>query len=290
MLSLYPSLQSVMILIFSSQVSMASINCNHAVLDDEGMVFAGLCLKNGADSMMLQCREGEGIMKYWTLNDDCDEGHANVFEQELSSIGVETVCDATPCHIAVFEVYDDDSDSGDSDGSDHSSDSAETTTSTEPTTEPTAMPTTEPTTEPTNAAEVERRRLQSNSAEHSHSHSDSSSAESSSCDYSGTPDMIKAFVIAACVPAPFSETESMIITCATGNNNAMVSFWTNDENHECDGTADLEVAVSEFFGEVCAKMVACNVEAGDEADEHDAAPSFALFAPLLIALAVFLNA
>jgi len=290
MLSLYPSVQTVMMLIFSGQVSMASINCNHAMIDDEGMIVADVCFKDGADSMMLQCIDGEGYLKEWTLNDNCDEG-SNVFATRLSDFGFEVVCDADPCHIAVFEVYDDGSDSGDSsewDSSSHSSDyyvSAQTTTSTAPTTEPTPYPTTEPTTEPTDAAEAERRRLESDSAEHSHSHSDSSSGESSECDFSSTPD-IAAFIIGACVPTPFDENESMTITC-TGIHDATVSFWTNDDNHECDGNAYMTVAVSEFFGDVCATMVSCNVKAGEE---HDAAPSVTLFAPLLIAFAVFLNA
>jgi len=282
MLSLCPPVQTVLMLIFSGQASMASINCNHAMIEDEGMIVADVCFKDGANSMMLQCVNGEGYLKEYTLNDDCDED-SNVFVTQLSDFDFEVVCDADPCHIAVFEVYDDGSDSGDSSDYYGYYDSAETTTSTEPTTEPTTMPTTEPTTEPTNPAEAERRRLESNSAEHSHS--GSSSAESSSCDFSTTP-FVQAFIIGACVPTPFDETESMTISC-TGTHDAMVSFWANDENHECDGNAYMTVAVSEFFGDVCATMVSCNVKAGDE---HDAAPSFALFAPLLIAFAVFLNA
>jgi len=282
MLSLYPFVQTVIMLIFSGQASMASINCNHAMIEDEGMIVADVCFKDGADSMMLQCIDGEGYLKEWTLNNDCDED-SNVFVSRLSDFGFEVVCDADPCHIAVFEVFDDGSDSGESSHSSDYYDSAETATSSAPTTEPTTMPTTEPTTEPTSPAEAERRRLESNSAEHSHS--DSSSGESSSCDFSSTP-FIQAFVIGACVPTPFDENESMTITC-TGTHDAMVSFWTSDENHACDGDAYMTVPVSEFFGDVCATMVSCNVKAGEE---HDAAPTVTLFAPLMIAFAVFLNA
>merc|ERR1712129_635887 len=46
--------------------------------------------------------------------------------------------------------------------------------------------------------------------------------------------------------------------------------------------------VDEFFGEFCATMVACNVEAGEDLD--DSAHAVAIFAPLLIAFAALLNA
>merc|ERR1711971_677988 len=136
----------------------------------------------------------------------------------------------------------------------------------------------------------EARRLLSShsSSEHSHSHShsgsESASSESSSCDNSGTP-TIATFVVGACQPTDLSE--SIRITC-TGTHDAMVEYFADDEDHECSGSATFTASAGVAFGEQCGTMVACNVEAGDD---YDAAPTVAVFAPLLMmTLAVLLSA
>jgi len=309
--SLYPSAAlTVTMLVFSNRMSMASMNCNHAIMEDDsftGIIVADVCLKDGADSMKLRCVNGEGILKQWTLNNDCDEEHSNVFETQLSTMGIDVVCDADPCQIAVFEVFDDVSDSGESSESEETTTepTEETTTepteetTIEPTMEPSMEPSMEPTTEPTNAAE-DMRRLQENlsgsqsgsqsgshsgsrSDSHSGSHSDSSSAESSTCDFTSTPD-IAAFIVDACVPT--DEHESIMISC-TGIHDAMVSFFANDEDHECSGTATETATVSEAFEDICGRMVACDVKAGDD---YDTAPSVGVLAPLLITFALVVYA
>ena len=218
---------------------------------------------------MLQCHDGEGIYKTFISNDDCDENHVNVFNFALADVGYEVVCDADPCHIAVFEVFDDGSDSSDSGDWESSNSTFNGTFEFETT---------------LSAA----RRLQvssdhSGSSEHSDSPSESSSSDSSSCDYSGTPD-IAAFIVGAC--QAMDGTESMLITC-TGTHDATVGLFMDDENHECGGSATMTTTAGAFFGDHCVTMVACNVEAGED---YDAAPFDAVFASLLVTFAVFLNA
>merc|ERR1712013_457983 len=164
-------------------------------------------------------------------NDECDaDQSSNIFEQELEATGFadEVVCDADPCHIAVFEVY------GDLDDSTNST---------------------------------------ANGTE-------SSSAESAECDESGSPG-ITAFIIDECQPM---DSATIIISC-TGTHDASVEYYPNDD---CSGSANVTTTTEEFFGEFCATMVACNVEAGEDWD--DSAHAVAIFAPLLIAFVALLNA
>jgi len=161
------------------------------------------------------------------------------------------VCDAGPCQVAVFEDY--------SGGSVSTSTPTESPTS-GPTTEPTGEPTTEPTAEPT---PVRRRLLQSSSE------SSEEEESSESCDWSAQPD-IAAIIINECQPV--DDSESIMITC-TSTHDAMVSFFTNDHEHECIGSATATQTSSEFFNDHCSAMVACNVIAGDDSTETNSASS-----------------
>merc|ERR1712129_13901 len=167
-------------------------------------------------------------------------------EQALAGTGFadEVVCDANPCHIAVFEVY------GDSDDS-------------------------------TNSTANGTESSHSSEGSHSHGHSESHSAESDECDESGSPNQIGAFIIDECQPV---DSATIIISC-TGTREASVEYYPDDD---CSGSANITTTVEEFFGEFCATMVACNVEAGEDWD--DSAHAVTIFAPLLIAFAALLNA
>merc|ERR1719295_1986938 len=226
------------------------------------------------------CINGEGYFREWALNRDCDGAHE--FEQALSEMGdVEVVCDADPCQMVVFEVYDDgseSSESGSGSGSESGSESGESGDWNS-----TANYTFETT------PSAARRLVQG-----------SDSAEGT-CDYSSTPDTV-ALIIDAC--QAMGDSESIKITC-TNTNDAMVNFFTNDNETECSGTATGTMTVSEYFGDMCGEMVACNVQAGEDfvvptpaptdhvptpAPTDGAVPSGAVFAPLLVAVALSLNA
>merc|ERR1719445_2134153 len=111
------------------------------------------------------------------------------------------------------------------------------------------------------------------------------------------PPGITAFIIDECQPI---DSATIIISC-TGTREASVEYYPNDD---CSGSANVTTTVEEFFGEFCATMVACNVEAGQPAEvvqsftptpaptsaPTDAAHTVAIFAPLLIAFAALLNA
>lgn len=263
-------------LIVSSSVLMATMACNHAMLDDDFPMVADVCVTDGDNSQKMVCINGEGFLRMWELNRDCDGEHE--FEQALSEMGdVEVVCDADPCQMVVFEVYDDgseSSESGSGSGSESGSESGESGDWNSGDWNSTANETFETT------PSAARRLVQG-----------SDSAEST-CDYSSTPDIV-AFIIDAC--QAMGDSESIKITC-TNTNDAMVNFFTNDNETECSGTATGTMTVSEYFGDMCGEMVACNVEAGEDfvvptpAPTDGAVPSGAVLAPLLVAVALTLNA
>merc|ERR1711997_508377 len=158
------------------------IDCNHAMsTEDSSVVVADVRFKDGDNSQMLQCRDGAGFLKMWMLNDECDESHTNVVEMQLASMqGIEAVCDADPCHIAVIEVFDDGSESSDNGDSGDSGDSSDYSPSNSTYSYNGAF-------ESESSLNEARRLLSSHSSsEHSHSHSGSESASSelSSCDNS----------------------------------------------------------------------------------------------------------
>jgi len=233
-------------------------------------MIADVCLPDEDSSHKLICRDGAGYLQSWALDENCEGDH--MFEQDISVMGLEVVCDADPCHIAVIEVYDDGSDSSDS--SDYYSGDMSSSFSTTD----------------SNAGAFEMafgsanpfsrfdavRRLQDSS--------DSSSSDSIECDFGSTPELLT-IIVDACLAV--GETESWMLTC-TGVHDATISYFTDDENHECSGTAAMSGSAIAIMGDGCSKIVGCDVEAGEWS--HDAAITYTVFAPLLIATTAFLSA
>jgi len=248
-------------------------NCNHAVFE-EGVLIADFCIRDGSGSRMLQCRDGNGYLRTWSHSQNCD---GSVWVDEALSVSdnddtaAEVVCDAEPCQIAVFEMYDDGRDSSESSYWNES----------------TGEPMTEPSQEST---EVMRRRVLEGS------YSESSSSDSSVCDYNSEPEILPV-ILGEC--APVGDSESMIISC-TGTHDAMVHYFVDDADHECSGNTITSITAGEFQSDFCASMIACNVFAGDDAaltptaapTEHDGVhtSSHGVFGFLLIAAAILFNA
>jgi len=253
------------------EVSMASVDCNHAMIDAGKYVIVDVCYPDGGNSHMVQCRDGEAFARSWKNSVTCDGTHT--FEQALPG---EAVCDAEACNIAVFEVYDGGSTSGDASGSEDSSDSSyswyhyyDDSSS--------------------------RMFAGRHSSEWSSSgegafdvHGDSSDSSSwhVSCLSEDTPE-IHALVIDTCLAV--GGTESVIITC-TGLHDATVSYFEGDGTHECLGPATATMDGTEFFAGDCSKMVACNAKAGDVYTYNGASvPNAAVAATFLVTLALLLN-
>merc|ERR1719250_517104 len=111
------AMSMMMAVMYSSTVVLATIDCNHASLDGGYPLVADFChAVDGYNSVMLACHDGQGFLREWALSTDCEGNHE--FEADLSDFGYEVVCDADPCHVAVFEDYSGDSSSSSSSESD----------------------------------------------------------------------------------------------------------------------------------------------------------------------------
>jgi len=126
--SLSLSVASLLTLIISSRLSVATIDCNHAKLEGgEGVLIAGVCMTEGPDSHMMECRDGEGFLKTYPSNQYCGydfslvlDHHQDLmakftptpadsliaFDSALSDYGYSVVCNAEPCDYVKFNVYD----------------------------------------------------------------------------------------------------------------------------------------------------------------------------------------
>jgi len=157
-----------------------------------------VCIPRGPNySEKITCNDDgdDGYYRTWALNADCEGNHG--YEIALSDAQMEVVCDADPCHVAVFENYVD---------------------------------------------------------------------ETGSCDYDSTP-ALAVYIIDECLVVGASQ--SMVITC-TGTQDAMISYYDNDEEHECSGTATMTATADEILGGDCGSIVACDVVAEVDADDSNA--------------------
>jgi len=95
----------------TSQSPSSSIECNHAILEEHNeVVIADVCYPYDDDtsSWMMKCHDGEPYVRWWALDTKCEGNH--VFEGALPEFdNAEGVCDADPCHLAVFAFYHDES-------------------------------------------------------------------------------------------------------------------------------------------------------------------------------------